>query len=92
LQIEFVAIKFIFWYNKSMEQKKSEIKLKCASCGASLSMEDKKCAYCGTINPNYKQKEVKEIKPLKQKLNQTGMFGELFGNIFEDILNNFDEE
>jgi ribosomal protein L37E len=44
-----------------MEQEKKEIKLKCASCGASLNLEDKKCAYCGTINPNYKPKEYKNV-------------------------------
>ena len=75
-----------------MEQKDQEIKLKCISCGASLNLEDKKCAYCGTVNPNFKAKEVKELKPPKQNIKQKGVFGGLFGNVFEDILNNFDEE
>lgn len=75
-----------------MKQKDKEIKLKCVSCGASLNFEDKKCAYCGTINPNYKPKEIKELTPPKVSTNQKTMFGGLFSNVFEDILNNFDEE
>lgn len=73
-----------------MEQK--EIVLKCVSCGASLKLEEKKCSYCGTINPNYKPKAIKEIKPKKGFIQKTGMFGDLFGNVFEDIFNDFDEE
>lgn len=75
-----------------MQNKEQEVKLKCSSCGASLKFEEKKCSYCGTINPNYKPKEVKEIKPLKQISKQASIFGGLFGNVFGDILNNFDEE
>ena len=75
-----------------MEQKNEEVKLKCVSCGASLNLEDKKCAYCGTINPNYKKKEIKELTPPKVSTKHKTMFGGLFGNVFEDILNNFDEE
>lgn len=78
-------------YNNHMDKNEKEIKLKCSSCGASLKIEEKKCSYCGTINPNYKPKEVKEIKPSKQISKQASVFGGLFGNIFEDILNNFDE-
>ena len=73
-----------------MDKLEKEIKLKCASCGAGLNLEDKKCSYCGTINPNYKPKEIKEIKPPKQLNGQKGMFGGLFGNVFGDILDNFD--
>lgn len=76
-----------------MEQNDKEIKTKCVSCGASLNLENKKCAYCGTINPNYKQKEVKDIKPSKQTINKMErMLGGLFGNVFEDILEKFDED
>lgn len=75
-----------------MEQKDKEIKIKCVSCGAGLNLEDKKCAYCGSINPNYKEKEIKNLTPSKQLLKQTGMLKGLFGNIFEDILENFDED
>ncbi len=86
------------WYNNYMDKKEKEekeekeVKLKCASCGASLNFEDKKCSYCGTINPNYKPKETKEIKPPKQLGRQKGMFGGLFPNVFGDIFNNFDED
>ena len=76
---------------EQMDKKDKNIKIKCASCGASLSFEEKKCSYCGSLNPNYKEKEIKEIKPPKQT-KQVGVFGGLFGNVFTDILNNFDEE
>ena len=60
-----------------MEQKDKDIKLKCASCGASLNLEDKKCSYCGTINPNRKLKEIKELTPPKAVGKQKSMFGGL---------------
>lgn len=75
-----------------MEHKDKEIKIKCVSCGAGLNLEDKKCAYCGTVNPNYKQKEIKELTPPKQVLKQASVLKGLFGNVFEDILQNFDED
>ena len=75
-----------------MEDRIQKVKLKCSSCGASLKFEEKKCSYCGTINPNYKPKEIKEIKQPKRFVQKTGVFGGLFGNVFEDILNDFDEE
>lgn len=79
-------------YNDCMDKKVKEVKLKCASCGASLNLEDKQCSYCGTINPNYKPKEIKELTPPKPIGKQKSMFGGLFGNVFGDILDNFDEE
>ena len=77
---------------EEMDKKDKEIKIKCVSCGASLSIDEKKCSYCGSINPNYKPKEIKEIKPAKQVIRHAGVFGELFGNLFNDILDNFDED
>jgi len=71
------ALLIFFWYNKVMEQKDKDIKLKCASCGASLNLEDKKCSYCGTINPNRKLKEIKELTPPKAVGKQKSMFGGL---------------
>jgi len=67
------------------DKKDKEIKIKCASCGASLGLDEKKCSYCGSINPNFKPKEVKEIKPPKQVIRQAGLFGDFFGNIFNDF-------
>ncbi len=75
-----------------MKQNEKEIKIKCASCGASLNLTDKKCEYCGSMNPNYKQKEIKDIKMPQKVVKNKGIFGELFGNVFEDILDNFDED
>lgn len=83
-----------------MEDKKQEDKnnlnsndvvVKCSSCGAGLSENLKKCEYCGSINPNFKPKELKtNSKQLLEK--QKKMFGGLFGNVFDEILNNIDEE
>ena len=74
-----------------MENK--EIVIKCKSCGASLNLHEKHCSYCGTLNPNYNKKEVKEIKPQKnQKTGMGSLFGGLLGNVFDDVLKNFDEE
>lgn len=74
-----------------MNNKEKEVKLKCASCGANLNLEDKKCAYCGSANPNYKPKAIKELTPPKQNVSM-GMFGSFFNNVFEDILEKFDKE
>ena len=70
---------------EQMDKNKKDIKIKCASCGAGLSLDEKKCSYCGSINPNYKPKEVKELKPPKRVIKQAGLFGDLFGNIFNDF-------
>lgn len=73
---------------ESNNQPKEEIVLKCASCGANLSENVKKCEYCGSLNPNFKPKE---LKLDKLKLNKN-LFGGVFGNVFDDVLNNFDGE
>lgn len=50
-------------YNKNMDKGSEQVKLNCKSCGAALKNDEKVCGYCGTTNPNYKPKEVKQIKP-----------------------------
>lgn len=63
-----------------------EIKLKFKNCGAIIQLYEKKCSYCGSINPNYKQKE---IKP--PKIKEQDIFKGLFGNVFADILDDFED-
>ena len=46
-----------------MDKSSEQVKLNCKSCGATLKQDAKVCEYCGTTNPNYKPKEVKQIKP-----------------------------
>lgn len=75
--------------NEEHQNDKNKI-LKCSSCGANLTENFKKCEYCGSLNPNYQQKELKQTK---QAINKSkNMFGGLFGNVFDEILNNFDEK
>ena len=50
-------------YNINMSESKDKIKNKCDSCGASILDTEKQCSYCGSANPNYIKKELKEIKP-----------------------------
>ena len=62
---------------------------KCPNCGASLSVEDKKCEYCGSYNKFYKKQEDKEISPNKTIENDredlTDVIGGFLGGV---ILNN----
>ena len=80
------------WYNKDMEQKEKQIKIKCDSCGASLTLNEKKCSYCGCINPNFKPSEIKQIVPQNHVYKQKSVLKGLWGNVFEDILQKFDED
>lgn len=74
---------------ENSKEKQEEKVIKCASCGANLNSDRKKCEYCGSVNPNYKPKE---ITLNKQSLSKKNIFGGIFGNVFEDILDKFGEE
>lgn len=44
------------------ELKPEKENFKCASCGASVLPDEKKCSYCGSANKYYQPKEIKELK------------------------------
>ncbi len=75
------------------ENTKDELKdnlYKCPNCGASLSLEDKKCAYCGSYNKFYKKQEKKDLatnKPIENNLENLSdvVGGFLGGVILNDI-------
>lgn len=65
-----------------LKENSQEKTYKCSSCGAALKEDEKNCDYCGSINPNFKDKS-KDVS--KQSYGTKGGLADIFGGMFANI-------
>lgn len=75
-------------HNEHKRSKMEEHNLKCASCGANLKAEEKYCSYCGSLNPQYKEKTIKDVEIPKNEENVSSDddLGDLFGGFLGGVM------
>lgn len=71
-----------------MGETMEENNLKCASCGANLKTEEKYCSYCGSLNPQYKEKTIEDVEiPKHEENNDLGDdLGDIFGGFLGGVM------